>query len=309
MDTETIWVGIIIPIVIGPLAVFFKSLYDNYKNNKNETAKIKYNEKLDTLKSQLNDFYYPLYIKLICLYNYDYNIPISSDILDKMCDNDNHDCSSQEQSNESSDNEETNICRGYYLQKNNSYHKCNNIIPINSIEDICKECRWKSCHGTVNLQIEEKGKTKDKTKNKNKDSVTLDFTANNFDDQIEENKMERELKKLEFLKYKENGECDRETVKEMKKNITTLYAEIKTILSEKMLLANPNVYMKEHFIQLLKYIDLYLVSNNKKCELSIYEKYGIRNNTVKVLKIVEKKVYKLNNKHHRLIKNGPFTDN
>ena len=26
------------------------------------------------------------------------------------------------------------------------YHKCNNIIPINSIEDICKECRWKSCH-------------------------------------------------------------------------------------------------------------------------------------------------------------------
>jgi hypothetical protein len=300
MDTETVWIGIIIPIVIGPLAVFFKSLYDNYKNNKNETAKIKYNEKLDTLKNQLNDFYYPLYIKLICLYNYDYNIPISRESLDKMCQNDNHDCSSQEQTNESSDNEETNICRGYYMQENRSYHKCNNIIPINSIEDICKECRWKNCNGTIKLQIEEKGKVK------NKDAITLDFRGSNLDDELDESKMERELKKMEFLKYQENGECDRETVKEMKQNITTLYTEIKTLLSQKMLLANPNVYMKEHFIQLLKYIDLYLISTHTHCELSIYEKYGIRNNTVKVLKIVEKKVYKLNNKHHQLIKNGPF---
>ena len=88
----------------------------------------------------------------------------------RMCNNDNHDCSSQEQSCESSDNEETNICRGYYLQDNNSYHKCNNIIPINSIEDICKECRWKSCNGTINLQIEEKGK------NKNTREVVINFS-------------------------------------------------------------------------------------------------------------------------------------
>ena len=45
--------------------------------------------------------------------------------------------------------------------------------------------------------------------------------------------MERELKRLEFLKYKENGECDRQTVKEMKEKIQQLYKEIKTILSEK----------------------------------------------------------------------------
>ena len=298
MDTETIWIGIIIPIVVGPLAVFLKSLYDNNKKTKNEAAKIKYKEEVDTLKQQLNDFYYPLYIKLICLYNYDYNIPISRDTLDKISENDNHDCSSQGQSDESSDNEETNICRGYYLQENKSYHKCNNIIPINSIEDICKECRWKSCHGDIELQIEPKGVSKEQ--------VTINFSDTNIDDELDENKMERELKKLEFLKYKENSECDKETVKEMKKHIERLYKEVKTLLSQKMLLANPNVYMKEHFIQLLKYIDLYLVSTNTHCELSIYEKYGIRNNTTKVLKIVEKRVYKLNNKHRELIKNGPF---
>ena len=305
MDTETVWIGIIIPIVIGPICVFFKSLYDNYKNNKNETAKIKYYERLDTLKHQLNDFYYPLYIKLICLYNYDYNIPISRETLLKMGNSDNHDCSSQEQSNESSDNEETNICRGYYLQDNDSYHKCNNIIPINSIEDICKECRWKSCNGTVKLQIEEKGK------NKHPREVVINFSDNNIDDEVDENKMERELKKMEFLKNHDtnNKQCDQETIKEMKTNIERLYKEVKLLLSENMLLANPNVYMKEHFIQLLKYIDLYLISTSTHCELSIYEKYGIRNNTVKVLKIVEKKVYKLNHKHRELIKNGPFVVN
>lgn len=302
MDTQTIWVGVIVPLVVGPICVFFKSLYDNYKRNRNETAKIKYKEELDNLKHQLNDFYYPLYIKLICLYNFDYNIPIPSDTLKKMSNQDNHDCSSQEESCESSDNEETNICRGYYLQKNNSYHKCNNIIPINSIEDICKECRWKSCNGDIELQLDEK----DKNRN-NSETVTIDFSETNIDDELDENKMEKELKKLEFLKNTETDECSKETIIEMRKNIEKLYKEVKTILSQKMLLANPNVYMKEHFIQLLKYIDLYLVSTNTRCELSIYEKYGIRNNTTKVLKIVEKKVYKLNNRHRRLIKNGPFS--
>ena len=43
--------------------------------------------------------------------------------------------------------------------------------------------------------------------------------------------------------------------------------------------------------------------------MSIYDKYGIKNNTVKVLKIVEKRVYKLNHKHRELIKNGPFVVN
>ena len=67
--------------------------------------------------------------------------------------------------------------------------------------------------------------------------------------------------------------------------------------------------MKEHFIQLLKFIDLYLISTSTHCEMSIYDKYGIKNNTVKVLKIVEKRVYKLNHKHRELIKNGPFVVN
>jgi hypothetical protein len=301
MDTETIWVGIIIPIVIGPLAVFFKSLYDNYKNNKNETLKLKYNEKLDSLKHQLNEFYYPLYIKLICLYNYDYNIPILSDTLKNMENCDNHDCSSKEQTEDSSDCEETNICRGYYLKSNNSYHKCNNVIPINSIEDICKQCRWKSCYGMIKLQLEE-------TKNNvSETNVVVDMNVLNIDDELEENKMQSKLNKMDFLKPINKKElCDENTKQEIKKNIKKLYIEVKEILSNKMLLANPNVYMKEHFIQLLKYIDLYLVSESCECDLSIQKKFGIKNNMVKVLKIVEKRVYKLNRKYLKLVKNGPF---
>ena len=298
MDTETVWVGIIIPIVIGPLAVFFKTLYDNYKKNQTESLKLKYNEKIDILKHQLNDFYYPLYIKLICLYNYDYNLPLSKDTLKSMDYCDNNYGSSEEYSGDSS-SEETNICRAFYLLDNNSYHKCNNIIPINSNEDICKQCRWKSCNGLINLQIDDKKTTET--------NVVVDMSAINIDDELEENKMKIQLDKMDFLKkQKENEICDETTRKEIKKNIRELYIQIKDILSQKMLVSNPNVYMKEHFIQLLKFIDLFLVSCTEGCELSIHKKFGIKNNTVKVLKIVEKKVYKLNRKYLKLVKEGPF---
>lgn len=304
MDTNTIWVGIIVPLLVGPICIFFKSLYDNYKKDKNETLRLKYNEKIDSIKSQLNEFYYPLYIKLIRLYNYDYNIPISKEQLKIISNQDNHDGSSDEQTCDSSDNDETNICKGYYLQENNSYHKCNNIIPINSIEDICKECRWKSCHGEIELKIEEE---RDLNKNENQiENIVIDFSATNLDDDLDENKMEKKLKEMSFLK---KVPCEKETIEEMQKNINTLYSEIKDILSKNMISANPNVYMKEHFIQLLKYIDLYLMSKSTGCEFSIYESFGIKNNTVKVLKIVEKRLYKLNKKHRELIKNGPFFTN
>ena len=58
MDTESIWLSIIVPIIIGPLFIFFKSIYDNYNKNKTDHQLLVYNNEHDKLDNILNKFYW-----------------------------------------------------------------------------------------------------------------------------------------------------------------------------------------------------------------------------------------------------------
>ena len=65
MESSEIWKTIIIPLLIGPLFLYLKSLYDNYIVSKKDHDLIKYNNKKEYLTTVLNIFYWPLYLKLI----------------------------------------------------------------------------------------------------------------------------------------------------------------------------------------------------------------------------------------------------
>ena len=45
MELTEIWVSIIIPLLIGPICIFAKTVYDNYKMTKFEKMKIEFDEK------------------------------------------------------------------------------------------------------------------------------------------------------------------------------------------------------------------------------------------------------------------------
>jgi len=79
METNDIWTNIIIPILIGPLFLYLKSVYDNYIKIKNENKLILYNNKYDHLTYVLNNFYWPLYLKLLCITQLTYNIPLKNE--------------------------------------------------------------------------------------------------------------------------------------------------------------------------------------------------------------------------------------
>ena len=78
MKSGEIWVSIIIPILIGPIFVYFKLLYDNYSKNKKEHQLLVYNNNVERLTKLLNSFYWPLYIKLLCIQQLNYYIPIKN---------------------------------------------------------------------------------------------------------------------------------------------------------------------------------------------------------------------------------------
>ena len=78
MDISEIWTTIIIPLLIGPIFIYLKSLYDNNVQNIREHNLLLYNTKIEYLKKILNNFYWPFYLKLLCLDQLNYNIPIQN---------------------------------------------------------------------------------------------------------------------------------------------------------------------------------------------------------------------------------------
>ena len=79
MNTTEVWLNILVPLLLGQFFIYIKSVYDNYISHKNQIKKIIFDEKLKKLKSGLQDLYWPLYIKLLCIYQLNYNIPIKND--------------------------------------------------------------------------------------------------------------------------------------------------------------------------------------------------------------------------------------
>jgi hypothetical protein len=79
MEISAIWTTIIIPLLIGPIFIYLKSVYDNYTQNKREHNLLVYNTKIDYLSTILTNFYWPLYLKLLCIHQLNYNIPIKND--------------------------------------------------------------------------------------------------------------------------------------------------------------------------------------------------------------------------------------
>ena len=75
MDSETVWTTIILPLVVAPVSWFLSRMYQNYESGKYNRKKEMYDIKKAEYESQLNEFLYPVYFKLLLIYQLDYNIP------------------------------------------------------------------------------------------------------------------------------------------------------------------------------------------------------------------------------------------
>ena len=93
MDIGTIWGTIIIPLLVGPLFIYLKSIYDRSVQNKKEHNMLVYNNNYDYLTKILNSFYWPLYLKLLCIYQLNYSIPLKNEFeyFSSSDSEDNHD--------------------------------------------------------------------------------------------------------------------------------------------------------------------------------------------------------------------------
>ena len=74
VELATILVGVVVPLIIGPLSVFCKSLWDRYSKSRELKRKNRYETKMEQLSQKINIFYWPVYLKLKTLDRINYQL-------------------------------------------------------------------------------------------------------------------------------------------------------------------------------------------------------------------------------------------
>jgi len=238
MDESTIWTNIIIPLLIGPFFIYLKSVYDNYIKNKHDHDLIKYNNKKDYLTQILNEFYWPLYLKLLCIHQLNYNIPVKNEF---------------EYFSDSSI-EENDI----YNYNRCNHNGCNTIIPNSS--KTCKTCKWNNDTNNIVINI-------------NKNDILIDTN----------------------------------TIKLMETQLNNLFNEALTILETQLYVIRLTNKINKNVIQFIKYCKIRSIIHEGSVEKKYnIEYFGVKDNTDKLLSLIEADLLNYQRDYNNLIKNGPY---
>lgn len=313
MDSNEVWTNILIPLLLGQLCLYIKSIYDNYVSHKNEQKKIKFDEELNNLRNLLQNLYWPVYIKLLCIYQLNYNIPIKN---------------SYEYISSDSDSEiefESNIdlqinkiptkkCNHIYLKNDQRIH-CKSRIPMNS-NNICKKCRWrkedkstKSLNSNESTDSCESNIDKELQMEENTIEISIPIPVNddtNGDINIDTNDINIDTNIIGEFEL-QTILIDKNTVMKMEQKLNSLYDEVLHILENNMCSIGCCDKINKTIILFIKYCKIRSIINDGSIKQKYNPNYfGVVNNTNKLLSIIEKKAIQYHKEYNNLLEKGPF---
>jgi len=297
MDSETVWTTIILPLVVAPISWFLSRMYQNYESGKYTRKKEMYHIKKAEYESQLNGFLYPVYFKLLLIYQLDYNIPDTENSEELNYSGSDSD-SSVDLENEGS--EEKVRCVGYYTRESGTNFKCRKLVPRSDKKRICKSCKWKYAANKIKLRLDIGG-IKPEILNRNDSYIQVqmpnELTTENL---IEHNELQidNRLNKMGFLKTKlEEG-----SIEKLNATLHQLYLDVKRLIENNVHIIKPTCHERNIYVNLLRFIEMktILKCDNKKIE----KDFGHKNNNTRVLNLVEKKLQSINEKYYDLLRNG-----
>ena len=114
-----VWETIIIPLIIGPLVLLIKIMYDRWK----KSSILKHQIITDKIKQKLEVFYWPLY--LLLMKEYDFLIHFTKDNTDEL----NYHSESEIEDNP----DDLQQCIYEFVDRNQITHKCKNYVSVNTI--------------------------------------------------------------------------------------------------------------------------------------------------------------------------------
>ena len=306
VELATILVGVVVPLIIGPLSVFCKSLWDRYSNSRELKKKNKYETKMKELSDKINLFYWPVYLKLKTLDRISYE-----NCLDKKENNENKtenfqidignfgltsatDYSSDNLSSSNLDTEKIakkkkkkwKKCANPDCQKRNRQHH---------LSKYCYQCRNKESHN-VTLQLEEILSDTDDICDKDGSWDNYEFSRNR--------NPANSIRHLNFHNdNNKDGDKDNILVTvdsvllgELDKKILSISLEIKLLVETNISIVQPSRKLIKEIVSFSRFTEMLHIIHEAKSKTSKkynINNYGVVNNTYKFHIIVRNELEKL----------------
>lgn len=317
MDTETIWISIIVPLVIGPLCIFLKTIYDRFNKKYDDRKLNNYTESLNRVSDKLKKFYWPVYLHLLCIYQFNFNIPLEDKELSSSGSSTSSSGSSCNSDDEKRDNKDKFVrftkkklrkCKGVYKNKQNNIVKCKKYVPNNSFE-FCRKCRWREPNIDL-ISSSNLNKQKIDIKNEIKIQIPIDLDSESNTDKNIKNEIKDLsitgsgigiVKKLSTIQTK----IDENTMNLLKGIINKSHGKLVNIIESEISTAEPNSKLGKQLVLFIKYSKIRDIINLTDIDYKI-KHFGVKDNTNKLLSLVEIKLFDLQKEYNILLKKGPY---
>ena len=270
IDTIGSWSNFLMPILIVPIGVVLKTIWDRYTNLKIEKSQSIKRHMIEITQHKLENFYWPIYIRLLKINEIESKIKIQNtyhykkrknnknihhDIcieIDNKNDDDDHminlrssDLSSTEEEYTSSDEEEHN------------WDKMNEIIKIYKKTD--KKTSIRDIYDTVCTYF---------LKKKSTDTGSSRNFYNDMDLQENEENLVERRKNTVDKKHIYYLDVDIDIINEILENIFLIYCELEEIIIKNIHIAEVNKKLKKELLKFLKFITMLKVLRENKQNLT-----------------------------------------
>ena len=326
LSTENIWVNIFVPIIIGPIFLMVKVLYDRWDFKKKETTILKNKLNLEKINGKLQKFYWPLYILLLKDFNLWSNLKLK-----------------ESEPIEITESDSDSDCEGYNLKdcQRCSYVKKTidgTIIPCRNL--VAKNCSTKNktfCIKHLNLENNKLLEIINPDFNKNQvvetikrdiinyskinnehivlniERMTDSDSSDSLHDVIENNTESipgnitgnkiGEISGLNISKSNSDGEsiemrsnAFNSVIEEIIKN----HQKISDIITNNISIAEPKSYIGRQFVKFLKFSTIFKTLYNSEKKFISPTYYGA-SYPKKLLPLVEIEVFNLQKSYNQLV--------
>ena len=299
VDTGTILVGVVIPLVIGPISVFLKTLWDRYNSKEELKRKNIFEEKRDDLSKKINNFYWPVYLKLKTLDRLNY----------KSC--------QYKKGNQYTDDESKDY--SLKLEKiNNTFSDASSDGQDKILYRKRRKKVKKKNYSKLNPESNEINSFSSELENNVKINMTSEsYEWDNYDVKPKRISSIREIEVMNDSEFSEIEEedtkgllvaVDRIFLDNLDEKILDLCHSIKLLIESNISTVQPSKNLIREIVKFTRYTEMLSIIHNSKKNKYDINKLGVVNNTEKFLLLIKSDLDKYMSNYQKLFNNNYKND-
>ena len=291
MELSEIWISIIIPIVIGPLFIYIKTLRDEIAERRYNSKREQYIEERDYLFTILDKFYWPVYINLLYIDQYSYNLPIKNKFrYDSSSDTSNY---SESEHNVIPNDKDDTLYYSLSLDPSDNHESDNHESNTTNSNDI-------------KITIHELDVDSEYNKRTNSPlNIESDSSSDNYEISIPVTSNKDMLKRKVFSKIIDKKIIlDKSTLKMFENMLNTKYKEIVTIIEINISKLCIHENLNIEIIKFIKYSKIReIIHEGSPTQEYNIEYFGVENNVKNLIYLFKQELDIKNKRYSELIHN------